>query len=174
VAKKSADFIFVKGTQKLANQFAIKGAPAAIVVDPDGDELARAGLSAGEGALTSLLDQASAKYVSKPVSWAGELASLPGAKLLVVGFENEGDTLKGFEDRMLAKYHGKLAFVKLPYEKDSETARKWGVATLPSVYLCDASKDAPERAVLEKLTGAKKPVALKAAVQRALAKVERK
>lgn len=172
--KKSSDTIFVKATQKLANQFNVKGAPVAIVVDPDGTELSRGSLAAGESALVSILEQASAKYQSKPVSWASEVAGAGSKKLLVVAFENEGDTLKGFEDRMLAKYHDQLAFVKLPYEKDSEIAKKWSVQSLPSIYLCDASKEAPEKAVLEKLTGPKKPVALKAAVLKALMKVDAK
>ena len=173
MAKRSSEFIFVKGTQKLANQFNIKGSPAALIVDPDGAELARGPLAGGEPALTALFDKASAKYAPKTVDWASEV-STSSKPLLVVGFETEGDTLKGFEDRMLAKYHDKLTFVKLPYEKGSELAKKWGVSTLPSVYICDASKEAPEKAVVEKLTGAKKPVALKAAVQRALYKVEKK
>ena len=173
MAKRANDFIFVKGTQKLANQFAIKGSPAALVVDPDGTELARGSLAAGEPALTAILDKASTAYAPKPISWAEEVAS-SSKKLLIVGFETEGDTLKGFEDRMLAKYHDKITFVKLPYEKDSATAKKWQVSTLPSIYICDASKDAPEKAILEKLTGAKKPLSLKLAVQKALFKVDRK
>lgn len=166
--------IFVKGTQKLANQFKIQGVPVALIVDPDGAELARGPIAEGESALTALLDAAAAKYTSKPVSWASDTSEAAGKKLLVVGFETEGETLKGFEDRMLAKFHGQIAFVKLPYEKDSEIVRKWGVSTLPSIYICDASKETPEKAVLEKLTGAKKPVALKTALMRALLKVEKK
>lgn len=165
--------IFVKGTQKLANQFKIQGVPVALIVDPDGTQLARGPIAEGESALTALIDAAAAKYTSKPISWASDAAAGAGKKLLVVGFETEGETLKGFEDRMLAKFHGQIAFVKLPYEKDSETVRKWSVTTLPSVYICDASKEAPEKAILEKLTGAKKPLALKIAVQRALLKVDK-
>jgi hypothetical protein len=174
VAKKGNDFIFVKGTQKLANQYNIKGAPVALIVDPDGEELARGPLADGESALTGLLDKAAAKYAPKTIGWAEDVAATPGKKLLIVGFETEGDTLKGFEDRMLAKYHDKISFVKLPYEKDSATAKKWQVSTLPSIYICDASKETPEKGILEKLTGAKKPVSLKLAVQKALFKVEKK
>ena len=173
MAKRANDFIFVKGTQKLANQFGIKGSPAALIVDPDGAELARGPLAAGESALTALFDKASTAYAPKTIDWASDVAA-SSKKLLIVGFETEGDTLKGFEDRMLAKYHDKITFVKLPYEKDSATAKKWQVSTLPSIYICDASKDAPEKAILEKLTGAKKPLSLKLAVQKALFKVEKK
>ncbi|HEX7896265.1 MAG TPA: hypothetical protein VF950_00700 [Planctomycetota bacterium] len=173
MAKRANDFIFVKGTQKLANQFNIKGSPAALIVDGDGAELARGSLAAGEPALTALFDKSAAVYASKSIDWASDVAA-SSKKLLVVGFETEGDTLKGFEDRMLAKYHDKISFVKLPYEKDSPTAKKWGVSTLPSIYVCDASKDAPEKAVIEKLTGAKKPISLKLAIQKALFKVEKK
>ena len=55
-----------------------------------------------------------------------------------------------------------------------DLAKKWGVSSLPSIYLCDASKESPEKAVLEKLTGEKKPLALKLAIQKALFKVEKK
>jgi hypothetical protein len=174
VAKKAGDFLFVKGTQKLANQYKIQGAPVALIVDPDGTELSRGVIAGGESALTALLEGATAKYASKPVSWGSDPAAGAGKKLLVVGFETEGETLQGFEDRMLAKFHGEIAFVKLPYEKDSEIVKKWGVTSLPTIFLCDASKEAPEKAVLEKLAGAKKPVALKAAVQKALFKLEAK
>lgn len=174
MAPKAANYIFVKGTQKLANQFNVKGAPAAVVVDPDGEELSRGSLAGGDAALAAVLERADAKYAPKPVSWAPEVSTSSGKKLLVVAFETEGDTLKGFEDRMLAKYHEKLAFVKLPYEKGSELAKKWGVSSLPSIYLCDASKETPEKAVVEKLAGEKKPLALKLAIQKALFKVEKK
>lgn len=174
MAPKAGNYIFVKGTQKLANQFNVKGAPLAVVVDPDGEELSRGSLAGGDAALTSILEKADAKYAPKPVNWASEVATSSGKKLLVVAFEAEGDTLKGFEDRMLAKYHEKIAFVKLPYEKGSELAKKWGVSSLPSIYVCDAAKEAPEKAVLEKLTGEKKPLALKLAIQKALFKVEKK
>ena len=166
--------IFVKGTQKLANQFKIQGVPVALIVDPDGAELARGPITEGESALTALLDAAAAKYTSKAISWGSQATASADRKLLIVGFETEGETLKGFEDRMLAKYHGQITFVKLPYEKDSETVRKWGVSTLPSIYICDASKESPEKAVIEKLTGSKKPIALKTALLRALLKVDKK
>lgn len=166
--------IFVKGTQKLSNQFKIQGVPVALIVDADGAELARGPIAEGESALTALMDAAAAKYTSKPISWGSDASNSAGKKLLVVGFETEGETLKGFEDRMMAKYHGQITFVKLPYEKDSEIVRKWGVSTLPSIFICDASKESPEKAVVEKLTGAKKPIALKIALQRALLKVEKK
>ena len=65
-----------------------------------------------------------------------------------------------------------MTFVKLAYEKDGEAAKKWGVSSLPSIYLCDATKENPEKNVIEKLAGKKNESALKAAVQRALLKLD--
>lgn len=164
----------MKGTQKLANQYQIKGSPVALVVDPDGEELIRTPLAGGQPALDAALDKASAKYANKEISWGSDVPSASSEKkLLVVGFEDkEGDTLKLLEDRRISKYHGRMTFVKLAYEKDGETAKKWGVSSLPSIYLCDATKENPEKAVIEKLTGKKNESALKAAVQRALLKLD--
>jgi hypothetical protein len=90
-----------------------------------------------------------------------------------VGFEDEkGETLKLLEDRRIAKYHGRMTFVRLAYEKDGATAKKWGVSSLPSLYLCDGTKENPEQNVIEKLTGKKNESALKAAIQRALLKLD--
>lgn len=90
-----------------------------------------------------------------------------------MGFEDEkGEVLKLLEDRRIAKYHGRMTFVKLAYEKDGEMAKKWGVSSLPSLYLCDATKENPEKNVIEKLTGKKNESSLKAAIQRALLKLD--
>jgi len=94
-------------------------------------------------------------------------------KLLVVGFDDEkGESLKLLEDRRIAKYHGRMTFVKIAYEKGGEAAKKWGVSSVPSVYLCDGTKENPEKNVLEKLAGKKNEAAIKAAVQRALLKLD--
>ncbi len=164
----------MKGNQKLANQYQVKGSPVALIVDPDGQELVRTPLASGGAALSSALDQASAKYQDKEISWGSDL---PGAssekKLLVVGFEDEmGEILKLLEDRRIAKYHGRMTFVRLAYEKGGEAAKKWGVSTLPSLFLCDARKENPEKNVIEKLTGKKNESSLKAAIQRALFKLD--
>jgi hypothetical protein len=174
VAKPSADFICVKGTQKLANQYKVKGAPLVVIVDPDGAELVRAPIGTGESALLAAWDQALKKYAPREISWSSEPPPAGGGKpLLVVGFDDaRGEGLKVLEDRMIAKYHDKCAFVKLPYEKDGDAAKRWGVSSAPAIILCDAKKENPEKSPIEKLTGPKAPAALRVAILKALLKLE--
>ncbi len=172
--KKSDEFVFVKANQKLANQFNVKGSPAVVIVDPDGQELARGPIGGGEPALLKLWEAAAAKYADKPISWGSDVAvDSSSKKLLIVGFEDEGgEGLKSLEDRMVAKYHEKCVFVKLPYEKNGEVAKKWGIFQVPAVVLCDASKESPEKSAIEKIFGKKTPATYKTAIVKALAKME--
>jgi hypothetical protein len=171
--KKSGEFICVRGTQKHANQLHAKGAPLVLFTDADGDEVHRATFTSVE-ALTGAMEAALKKYANQPIAWAGEPKIEAGSKkVLVVGFDDEkGEALAVLEDRSLVKLHARCAFVKRPYEKDGEAAKKWGVTGAPTLLLCDASKEAPEKNVLEKLTGKKSPFVLKAALLKALRKIE--
>ena len=83
------------------------------------------------------------KYVDTPVAWGDVVRTGPIKKrLLVIGFDNEnGDALKSLEDKTLVKYHKSCEFVKLPYEKDGEAAKKWSVDKTPTVVVCDASEN---------------------------------
>jgi hypothetical protein len=175
VAKKSSEFICVKASQKLANQYKVKGAPMIVIVDPDGVELNRATVK-DEGTITAAYDQALSKYANQPISWSSEVsAGSSGKKLLIVGFDTEGDEgLKVLEDRMLVKYQEKISFVKLPYEKDGEVAKKWAVTSAPTLILCDASKENPEKSPIEKIQGKKTAGTLRLAILKALAKLESK
>jgi hypothetical protein len=167
-------FIYVKGTQKLANQHKAH-APLALIADPDGEEIVRAPLMTGAQALLSVLDRASALYVNKAISWSsGFPAPVPSSEkeLLVVGFDDEkGEMLKLLEDRRIAKYHDWMTCVKVVYRKDDEAAKKWGVTQAPTILICDSSKENPEKNVVEKLQGKKNEAELKAAIQRALLKL---
>ena len=75
--------------------------------------------------------------------------------------------LKVLEDRTLVKYHANCEFVKLPYEKDGEAAKKWGVTQVPAILVCD-----PMERVLERLAGKKQPIEVKAAILKAVHKAD--
>ncbi len=175
VAKKSGEFVFVKGTQKLANQFEIKGAPAVVVVDPDSEELFRGSVK-NESDVAGALEKSLEKYKNQEISWGAEVAPAPGSrKLLVVGFDKEGfEGLKVLEDRMLAKYHAKCQFVRFPYEKDGATAKKWGIVSAPTLVLADAGSEKPEKEPFAKLAGAKSAASLRMEIKKALLKLEKK
>jgi len=173
--KKSAQFVCARGSQKQANLYHVKSAPTVLFTDADGDELHRATFT-DESTLASAMEAALKKYQNKPVSWKSDVATSSGSrKLLVVGFDDEaGEALKALEDRSIAKYHDRCEFVKLPPLKDGEAAKKWGVSSFPAIVLADGAQENPEKAPFERLTGKKSPAAVKAAIQKALARLDAK
>lgn len=172
MVKKSGEFVFVKGTQKHANEFKIKGVPSVFFSDGDADEIHRARF-ADERTLTDAMATALKKYTEVPISWGAEIKPAAGKKLLVVGFDDEeGRGLRVLEDRRLVKYHALCEFVKLAAGAD--TLRAWNVSQTPAVFLCDPVKPNPQKSCLEKLTGKKTPAQVKAALVKALRKLEQK
>lgn len=162
MVKTSAEFVCVRGTQKFANHFKIKAVPMVLFTDADGDEIHRAGFGDAAG-LDRAMTDALAKFQDKAVAWKPEAAG--GAKLLVLGFDDEaGAGLKALEDRSLVKLHASCEFVK------PASGAPWGVTTAPAILLCDPST--PDKP-LERLVGKKSPAVLKAAIQRALHKLQK-
>ena len=144
-----------------------------VFTDPDGDEILRATFL-DPRSLENAMKAALEKYRDRPVSWKGEVGPT-SKKLLVVGFDDEaGQGLKVLEDRWIVKFHDRCEFVRLPARKDGEDAKKWGVTSFPALVLCDPSQESPEKSPIEKLVGKKSTAAVKFAIQRALAKVEKK
>ena len=176
ILKRQEEFHFVRiGEKKTAQLVRATKGPEAIILDPDGDELHRSGFGDAR-ALDVALGAALQRYVPKEVRWGNDVTiGAPGKSLLVVGFDDDkGEALKAFDDRLLAKYHDRIEFVKYPARKESDAARKWGVTQGPAVIVCDAAQESPEKHPLEKLTGKRSPAALKSALQRAFQKVDAK
>jgi hypothetical protein len=175
ILKRQDDFHFVRICErKTAVAVKASRAPEAIFMDADGDEIFRSSFTDG-ASLDRVMSSAVQKYGPKEIAWGSEVPSVTGKSLVVIGFDDEkGEALKAFEDRTLVKYQDRIEFVKLPFKKDGDAAKKWGVSQVPSIVICDGTKEAPEKSALEKLSGKKSPAALKAAIQRALAKMEPK
>lgn len=164
--------MFTRGNSKYADQFQVKSVPCILVTDPDGEELVRGGFGS-ERMLNHVLDEALKKYTDTPVSWESDVKAAAANKLLIVGFDDEkGEGLKALGDKTLVKYHDRCTFVKLSYEKGNETAKLWNVSSTPMLILCDPSKEDPAKQTIERLSGKKSPRELKAAIARALKKVE--
>jgi len=170
ILKRREPFLWVRGDQTLANQFKVTGAPAIIITDSDGDVIHRCPIASPENLYDAMNLVLKEKYIDKPVTW-GDMVRTGSItkKLLVVGFDcDKGEALKSLGDRSLVKYHKHCEFVKLPFEKGSETAKKWTVDRNPAVVICDE-----EERILEKVTGKVTPIHLKLAFMKALAKLER-
>ena len=175
ILKRQEDFHFVRVCEKKTALIVRATKPLeAIVLDGDGDEVYRSGFT-DVATLDQTLGSALQRYAPKEVRWSGDVVLGAGKPLLVVGFDDEkGEALKGFEDRTLVKYHDRIEFVRYSPKKDAEAAKKWGVTQGPAVFICDATRENPEKNSLEKLTGKKSPAALKAAIQKSLLRVEAK
>jgi hypothetical protein len=175
ILKRQDDFHFVRICEK-KTAIAVRAsrAPEAIFLDSDGDEVFRSGFTDG-ASLDRAMTAAVQKYSPREIAWSAEVPTITGKSLVLVGFDDEkGESLKAFEDKTLVKYQDRIEFVKLPFKKDGEAAKKWGVTQAPAFILCDGTKEAPDKSLIEKMTGKKSPAALKAAIQRALAKIEPK
>jgi hypothetical protein len=176
ILKRQDDFHFVRVCEKKTAQ-SVKStkAPEAIFLDPDGDEVSRSGF-ADVPSLDKAMAAAVRTYAPRDIPWSPEMpTTLAGKPLLVVGFDDEkAEALKALEDKTLVKFHDRIEFIRLPFKKDGEAARRWGVSQTPAIFICDASKEAPEKNALEKIAGKKAPAALKAAILRALSKLDPK
>lgn len=173
ILKRQEDFHFVRVCEKKTAQ-TVKATkpPEAIFLDSDGDEIYRSAFIDGSS-LERAMGTAIQRYAPREVRWGSDMPPSTNTKqLVVVGFDDEkGESLKVFEDRTLVKFQDRMEFVRIPVRKDPEIYRKWGVTQLPSVFLCDACKETPEKNILEKLAGRKTASAVKAGIQKALARL---
>jgi hypothetical protein len=181
--KRYKDFIYVKSSdKKTAEEIGAKSPPEVIFFDPDGEEIYRQPVT-NAGDIERAMGEATKKYGPKEVSWAAYdegavKAAREAGKVVVLAFASDSKdseaTLKAFEDRTLAKLHEKIAFFKIEYRKDDETAKLWGVSAAPTVITVDGAKEMGAKAVIEKSSGKKTPSALKGMIQKALKAIEKK
>jgi hypothetical protein len=179
VLKRLDDFYFVRlCDRKTAQELRATRAMEAIFIDGDGDEVSRAGFNDARS-LEAAMGAALQRYSPREVPWASTAGKVPApnesekrptALLFVDERKDSQEFLKALEDRTLVKYHERFLFVKLPWKRDSEEARRAGVAQAPTlVFLAPGKGEGVDR-----LSGRKAPRELKAAFQKMLGKLERK
>jgi len=169
IVKRQAPFLWVRGDQTMATQMKVTGAPAIVITDGDGDVIHRATIASPENLYEAMNLVTKEKWVDAPVTWGNVVRTGPiKTKLLVIGFDNDaGDALKGLEDKTLVKYHKSCEFVKLPWTKGSDEAKKYSADKNPTIVICDSM----ER-VLATVSGKLQPCHIKLAIQRAMAKLD--
>jgi hypothetical protein len=169
IIKRREPFLWVRGDQKLATSFKVQGAPGIVITDGDGEVLLRAPIATPENLFDAMQTVLKEKYVDTPVTWGDVVRTGPiKKKLLIVGFDDEkGEALKSLEDRSLVKYHKNCEFVKLPPQKGGDAVKRWNVEKTPSIIICDAM----ER-VLERVSGKLTPCQIKAAIAKAMQKLD--
>jgi hypothetical protein len=169
ILRRKDHFVWVRADQALSNKFKVQNAPLVIFTDGDGEVIHKAPVSTPESLFEAMQTVVKEKFVNVPVKWDDMVRTGPiKKKLLVVAFDDDkGEGLKVLEDRTLVKYHANCEFVKLPYEKDSEAAKKWNVTQVPAIVVCD-----PMEHVLERLAGKKQPLEVKSSIVKAFHKLE--
>lgn len=169
ILRRKEHFVWVRADQTLSNKFKVQNAPAVIITDGDGDVIHKAPVTDPETLFAAMQTVIKEKYVNVPVAWGDVVRTGPiKKKVLIVAFDDEkGEGLKVLEDRTLVKYQANVEFVKLPYEKDGEAAKKWSVTQVPAIVICD-----PMERVLERLAGKKQPLEVKSAIVKAFRKLD--
>jgi len=118
-----------------------------IFVDPDGVSLGAWPVqSGGEKAILAALDEAKAKYKSKPVSWSPkepEPVTDPFKRKLIVyafldGKEASQKVEKALEHAWVAKDHGRMAFMQVD-DLASPLAKRFKVTSFPTLIFYDPS-----------------------------------
>lgn len=161
----------------LSKKYDVGGYPTVIFTDPDGNKLEEMGDDRAEG-FAKQIESVGSKYRGK-VNWqeswekAAEVAKEEKKPVILV-FVTEKDESKKLEealaDNLLKDLREKFVLVKSPIKKDSEEAKKFGVATSaqPVLFVVDATAEKPEEKPLKKVTGKKAAKDLKKDLEAAL------
>lgn len=142
----------------------------------DGDEVHR-GVFSDLACLEKDLAAAAKRTTPRAPDWATVDFGKPapeGAKPVVLFLTDDRkdsqDALKSLESAEMAPLHEKVVFVRHAWKKDSEEAKKYGATQAPTVVVLDPESREP----LDKAVGRKSARELKALIQRALSRVEKK
>jgi hypothetical protein len=147
-----------------------------IFLDGDGKEFHRT--SVMPDTVESAFQQANQKYAKKEISWASvetnDVLSQAKAdkKILAFAFADEGRDsqtfLENLQDRWVAKYQDKLVFVRLPFDRNSEACKEWGVTGCPSLVLVNLQEEDTKKRLIDRLVSKKELVSIHAFMARNL------
>jgi hypothetical protein len=150
VEKRKENFHFVRVVdKKMAQDLRAARCGEIIFLDCDGDEFCRSSFQ-DIRSLDKAMGEALQKYCGREIAWspydpkAIAAGSDERKRLVLLGFTDDKkestETFKTLEDRQLVKYHDRFIFLRVPYKKDSEETRKWGVAQVPAMVIVDPAK----------------------------------
>jgi hypothetical protein len=143
--------------------------PGAIIfLDGDGKEFYR--IYVDPSTVEKAFGQANLKYSKKELSFAsGDVKNLipqvyDEKKLLAIAFVDDGKDSQAFlenlQDRWVAKYHEKLVFAKVPFDRGAESSKEWGVTAAPSLVLFNPQEGDDKKRVVDRLIGKKELVSI--------------
>jgi hypothetical protein len=178
--KFSNDYHFFRGSgKKDSERYKIASTPTLLILDMDGDEVARTQLSQSKQAVYEALKNALEQYKNQDVSWstgttaeAVEAAKKEG-KLVVLTFaddkEDSTKVLQALGHRVNTKFHGKVVFVKAEFSKDGEEARTWSVSSAPTLVAINPE----DGKALDRLTGKAGGLRVRSFLSKSLGKLQK-
>jgi hypothetical protein len=162
IEKRAGNFCFVRACDaKTAEAVRASRCLELVFLDPEGEEVHRADFKDAP-AMEKAMTAAAERCAPRPVAWA--TAEGNAGKPLVYVF-GDAETLKALEDRSVAPLHHRVTFVKASLKGDD--AKRFGVTQAPALVVADKGE------VLEKVQGRKPAKELRAALLRAIAKVQK-
>lgn len=178
-----SEFLWVKvADQKTMDLVRANSANEIIICDPDQRELFR-GVVKGAPEAQKGMEEALKKYASRPIlykKYDPDMLKQAGQanKPLIVVFADEGKdsqvVLSSLEDRMVAQITPKCEFVRFYFKKGSEEVQHWNVLSAPTLIALDGTKEEGPKATIERVTGKKSPVEVKALLLKLLKTLEKK
>lgn len=141
-----------------------------IFLDGDGREFYRTYV--GPDTVANAFSDANQKYSKKEISWAsGQASDLMSQakgdkKLVALAFTDEGKDsqvfLENLKDRWIAKYHDKLNFLQMPFDRNSAACKEWGVSACPALVLVNPQQEDAKTRVIDRLQGKRELVSIHA------------
>jgi Thioredoxin len=154
-----------------------------IFLDGDGKEFHRTIVGTAD-TVEAAFKKASELYTKKPISWASGEASdvISGAKgeakkLVALAFLDEkkdSETfLSSLEDRWVAKYHERMVFTKVAFDRNSELCKKYNVTSAPTLLLVNPLQEDAKKSVVDSLVSKKELLSVRNFLAKAFDKLDK-
>ncbi|HVE39916.1 MAG TPA: thioredoxin domain-containing protein [Planctomycetota bacterium] len=154
-----------------------------IFLDGDGKEFHRTIVGTAD-TVEAAFKKASELYSKKPISWASGEASdvISGAKgeakkLVALAFLDEkkdSETfLSSLEDRWVAKYHERMVFTKVAFDRNSELCKKYNVTSAPTLLLVNPLQEDAKKSVVDSLVSKKELLSVRNFLAKAFDKFDK-
>jgi hypothetical protein len=162
VAKLNSGFYMVRCADKTTSDKVKSSAISTVIFfDGDGKEYHRTIVGTVDS-VEAAFKKATELYSKRSIAWAtGEAADvMSGAKgeakkLVALAFLDEkkdSETLvASLEDRWVAKYHERMIFTKVAFDKNSELCKKYGVTSAPTLVLVNPTQEDAKKSIVDQL-----------------------
>ena len=184
MVKLNSGFYMVRCADKATSDKVKSSAISTMIFfDGDGREFHRTIVGTAD-TVEAAFKKANELYTKKAISWATGEASdvLSGAKgdakkLVALAFlDDKKDSealVASLEDRWVAKYHERMVFTKVAFDRNSELCKKYNVTTVPTLLLVNPSQEDAKKSVVDALVAKKELLSVRNFLTKAFDKVDK-